>query len=324
MKNTFYIGTRGSDLALRQANWVKALLKERYPHNYFELVKIKTRGDKIRDVPLANVGGKGLFIKEIEEALLEGRIDLAVHSMKDVPTVLPSGLKLGAVTKRENPFDALIAHQKKRLPELPRGARIGTSSLRRQAQLLNFRPDFTVEPLRGNLDTRIKKLETENLDGIVVAASGLIRMGWEEKITEYLYQAKFLPAIGQGALGIETREDDSETDELIYFLHHHDTARTVLAERSFLKTLEGGCQVPVAAFGIIDKEKLSLKGMIGSLDGKVILCDKMEDTKEKAEEIGFELGEKLLSAGGKSILEEIYQRVKPPQVQQLKNATDFL
>ncbi|MBW1679163.1 MAG: hydroxymethylbilane synthase, partial [Deltaproteobacteria bacterium] len=205
-----------------------------------------------------------------------------------------------------NPFDVLISREKKQLQELPRGSRLGTSSLRRQAQLLNFRSDFKIEPLRGNLDTRIKKLESENLDGIIVAAAGVIRMGWEEKITEYLSPAKLLPAVGQGAIGIETRRNDRETNELISFIHHLDTERTVTAERSFLKNLEGGCQVPIAAFGIIDNGKLFLEGLICSLDGKVIIRDKIESVIENAEKTGFKLSERLLSAGGRAILDEIY------------------
>jgi len=311
VKGTFHIGTRGSALALWQANWVKTCLEKEYPNILFHVVTIKTTGDTILDVPLANVGGKGLFVKEIEEALLSGAIDLAVHSMKDVPAELPKGLRLGATTKRENPCDALIAMPEKRLETLSPKSRIGTSSLRRQAQLLNMRPDLTIAPLRGNLDTRIKKLQSENIDGIVVAAAGVIRMGWEEKVTEYISPSQLLPAVGQGALGIETRENDLETNELIALLHHEDTGRTVTAERSFLRTLEGGCQIPIAAFGIIDNGRLSLNGMIGSLDGKVILRDQSEDATENAEKIGTDLAEKLLSAGGKSLLNEIYGKMRP-------------
>ena len=310
MKGTFHIGTRGSALALWQANWVKTCMEKEYPNIFFQLVTIKTTGDKILDMPLADIGGKGLFLKEIEEALLREEIDLAVHSMKDVPAELPQGLRLGATTKRENPCDVLIAIPERRLETLPPRSRIGTSSLRRQSQLLNMRSDLRIEPLRGNLDTRIKKLQTENIDGIVVAAAGVIRMGWEEKITEYISPSQLLPAVGQGALGIETRENDSDTNELIAFLHHEDTGRTVTAERSFLRTLEGGCQIPVAAFGSIDNGRLSLSGMIGSLDGKVILRDQSEDATENAEKIGTDLAGKLLSAGGKSLLNEIYGKVR--------------
>jgi hydroxymethylbilane synthase len=253
------------------------------------------------------VGGKGLFVKEIEEALIKNKIDLAVHSLKDVPTFLPQELMLSVISKRENPLDALISREGRRLEELPAHARLGTSSLRRQAQILNLRPDFKIETLRGNLDTRIKKLETEKLDGIIIAAAGVIRMGWEGKITQYLDAEKFLPAIGQGALGIETRRDDRTTNEIVAFLHHPDTAHCVCAERSFLKRLEGGCQVPIAAFGKIANGKLFLEGLISSLDGKKIIRDMIEGNPEEAEKIGLLLAEKLLNAGGTAILEEIYR-----------------
>jgi len=308
LKDTFYIGTRGSALALCQANWVKTCLEEKYPRFFFELVEIKTTGDKILNVPLAKVGGKGLFVKEIEEALLDRRIDLAVHSMKDVPVVLPYELMIGVITKRESPFDVLVSRGDNRLEDLPRGARLGTSSLRRQSQLLNFRPDFTINSLRGNLDTRLKKLETESLDGIIVAAAGVIRMGWEEKITAYISTKNLLPAIGQGALGIETRKNDSETNKIVSSLHHAESALAVTAERAFLKKLEGGCQVPIAAFGAIEKRTLHLEGLIGSLDGKVIVRDKVKGVSEDAERLGVYLAEKLLSAGGEAILEEIYEK----------------
>ena len=304
--NTISIGTRGSALALCQAEWVKTQLTERYPQFDFKLEKIKTTGDKIHDVPLAQVGGKGLFVKEIEEALIENKIDIAVHSLKDVPTFLPHNLFLSVIPERENPMDALISREGKRLEELPAQARLGTSSLRRQAQLLNLRPDFKIEALRGNLDTRIKKLESETLDGIIVAAAGVIRMGWKEKITQYLDAEKFLPAIGQGALGIETRRDDRTTNEIIAFLHHPETACCVSAERSFLKKLEGGCQVPIAAFGKIANEKLILEGLISSFDGKKIIRDTIKGNPEEAEKTGLLLAEKLLHDGGNILLEEIY------------------
>ena len=306
-KDTLSIGTRGSALALRQAEWVKIQLKGRYPQFDFKLVKIKTMGDKIHDAPLAHVGGKGLFVKEIEEALIKNKIDLAVHSLKDVPTFLPQELMLSVTPKRENPLDALISREGSRLEELPVHARLGTSSLRRQAQLLNLRPDFKIEPLRGNLDTRIKKLETEKLDGIIIATAGVIRMGWEAKITQYLDSEKFLPAIGQGALSIETRREDRTTNEIVAFLNHADTAHCVCAERSFLKRLEGGCQVPIAAFGKIANGKLFLKGLISSLDGKKIIRDTIKGNPEEAEKIGLLLAEKLLNAGGTAILKELYR-----------------
>jgi len=306
-KDTLSIGTRGSALALWQAAWVKTQLQGRYPQFDFRLVKIRTTGDKIHHLPLANMGGKGLFVKEIEEALIKNKIDLAVHSLKDVPTFLPQELMLSVIIKRENPLDALISREGKPLEELPGYARLGTSSLRRQAQLLNLRPDCKIETLRGNLDTRIKKLETEKLDGIIIAAAGVIRMGWEGKITQYLDSAKFLPAIGQGALGIETRRDDRATNEIVAFLHHSDTAYCVCAERSFLKRLEGGCQVPIAALGKIANEKLFLEGLISSLDGKKIIRDTIKGNPEEAEKIGLLLAERILNAGGNAILEKFYR-----------------
>ena len=310
MNDTFYIGTRGSSLALWQAEWVKTQLKGKHPQFDFKLIKIKTKGDKLRDVPLAKVGGKGLFVKEIEGALIEKRIDLAVHSLKDVPTFLPPELIISVIPKRENPLDALISREGKRLEELPLHAQIGTSSLRRQAQLLNLRADFKIETLRGNLDTRIKKLETEKLDGIIIAAAGVIRLGWAEKITQYLEPKKFLPAIGQGALGIETRRDDRTTNGIVAFLHHPDTAQSVWAERSFLKRLEGGCQVPIAAFGRIANGKLFLEGLISSLDGKKIIRDTNDGKPQDAEKIGLLLAERLLNTGGNAILKEIYRNTE--------------
>jgi hydroxymethylbilane synthase len=307
MKDTFYIGTRGSALALWQANWVKKELAGNNPGCAFELVTIKTTGDKILDVPLAKVGGKGLFVKEIEEALQDERIDIAVHSMKDVPTEILEGLVVGVITKRENPFDVLIAREHKKLADLPRGAVLGTSSLRRQAQLLNFRRDFKIRALRGNLDTRVKKLETENLDGIVVAAAGIVRMGLGEKVSEQLAPSVLLPAIGQGALGIETRQGDRETNEIISVLHHAESAVTVAAERAFLKRLEGGCQVPIAAFARLEGGRLTLEGLIGSIDGKVLIREKLERDPKDAEAAGITLAEALLSAGGRAILNEVYR-----------------
>ena len=304
-KDTFSIGTRGSALALWQADWVKEQLKEFFPRRSFQVVTIKTTGDKITDVPLAKVGGKGLFVKEIEEALLDRRIDLAVHSIKDMPSVLPPELILGAITKRENPQDALISRDGTDLERLPLGARIGTSSLRRQSQLLRYRPDFIVTSLRGNLDTRIKKLETERLDGIIIAAAGVIRMGWKEKITQYLPVKTMLPAIGQGALGIEIRRSDPETERIVSFFHHSESARTVEAERAFLRRLEGGCQVPIAGFATIANDVLSLEGLIASLDGKAVVRDRIEGVPEEAEKMGVALADKLLAEGGRVILDEL-------------------
>jgi hydroxymethylbilane synthase len=305
------IGTRGSQLALFQANWVKEKLAQAHPHLKVTLIKIKTTGDKIQDAPLAKIGGKGLFVKEIEEALIQKRIDLAVHSIKDVPTELPEGLYLSVITKREDPRDVFISKDGIRLKDLPRGAKIGTSSLRRQAQLLHFRDDFVMIPLRGNLDTRLKKLKTLNLDGIVLALAGVRRLGLEERVTEVIPTEISLPAIGQGALGIETRKGDEEVEETTRFLNDPESSIAISAERAFLKRLGGGCQVPIAAFGRIEDSTLKIDGMVGTIDGKRLIRHHAEGTVEEAESLGIKLAEILLSKGAKEILEEVYKRSGP-------------
>ena len=305
------IGTRGSQLALFQANWVKDQLIHAHPHLKVLLIKIKTTGDKIQDAPLAKIGGKGLFVKEIEEALLQKRIDLAVHSIKDVPTQFPEGLHLYVITKREDPRDIFISKSGTKLKELPQGAKIGTSSLRRQAQLLHYRSDFELVPLRGNLDTRLKKLKTMNLDGVVLALAGVKRLGLEEKVTEIISTDISLPAIGQGALGIETRQDDREIEEQIRFLNDRDSWIAVSAERSFLKKLEGGCQVPIAAFARTAGATLQIDGLVGTIDGKRILREQVEGRVEEAESLGTKLADILLSKGARAILDEVYERTGP-------------
>ena len=305
------IGTRGSQLALFQANWVKDQLIQAHPHLKVSLVKIKTTGDKIQDAPLAKIGGKGLFVKEIEEALMQKKIDLAVHSIKDVPTQFPEGLHLYVITKREDPRDIFISKVGTKLKDLPHGAKIGTSSLRRQAQLLHYRSDFELVPLRGNLDTRLKKLKTMNLDGIVLALAGVKRLGLEETVTEIIATDISLPAIGQGALGIETRQDDREIEEQIRFLNDRDSWIAVSAERSFLKKLEGGCQVPIAAFARTAGATLQIDGLVGTIDGKRILRERVEGRVEEAESLGTKLADILLSKGAKAILDEVYQRTGP-------------
>ena len=305
------IGTRGSQLALFQANWVKDQLIHAYPDLNVSLIKIKTTGDKIQDAPLAKIGGKGLFVKEIEEALIRRKIDLAVHSIKDVPTQFPEGLHLSVITKREDPRDVFLSREGKTLRELPRGAKIGTSSLRRRAQLLHYRSDFELVPLRGNLDTRLKKLRAMNLDGIVLALAGVKRLGLEEKVTEIISTDISLPAIGQGALGIETRQDDQEIEGQIRFLNDKDSWIAVSAERSFLKKLEGGCQVPIAAFARAAGATLEVDGLVGTIDGKRILRERLEGHIEQAESLGTKLADILLSKGAKEILDEVYQRTGP-------------
>jgi hydroxymethylbilane synthase len=305
---TIRIGTRGSRLAVWQAEWVCSRLLALHSQYEAELVKIKTTGDKIMDVPLARVGGKGLFVKEIETALLEGRIDLAVHSMKDMPAEIPPGLCIGAMPERENPLDVLISRNGHSFESLPPSARIGSSSLRRGAQVLHVRPDVTVHPLRGNLDTRIRKLETEDLDAIIVAAAGVKRLGLEARITEYLAEAIMLPAIGQGALAIEIREDNDATQRLIAPLDHRETHLAVKSERAFLARLEGGCQVPIAARARIVGEELQLTGLVAEADGSVLLRETIRGPVGEHETLGVELADRLLKKGGRRILENILGR----------------
>lgn len=301
------IGTRASQLALWQANWVKSELERVYPGIEVELVKIKTMGDKILDVPLAQVGGKGLFVKEIEEAMLRGEIDLAVHSMKDVPTEFPEGLGLVVTTKREDPRDAFISDGVT-FTGLRQGARIGTSALRRQAQLLKARPDLEMVIIRGNVETRIRKLKDDNLDAVILAAAGLNRLGFTDVVTELLDVDFSIPAIGQGALGLECRLDDQATIEALSFLNHADTAAAVAAERALLKRCEGGCQVPIAAHGTVSADTLTLVGFIASVDGTQTVRDSISGPTTDAAALGIQLADRLLAAGGKAILEDVYQR----------------
>ncbi|MBI5562977.1 MAG: hydroxymethylbilane synthase [Deltaproteobacteria bacterium] len=311
MKKSIIVGTRGSRLALWQANWVKSELEKRYPDVEVTLEKIKTTGDKILDVPLAKVGGKGLFVKEIEEALTEGRVHLAVHSMKDVPTVFPDGLHLRCITKREDARDAVFSRSGVKLLDLPKGARIGTSSLRRQSQILHLRPDFEILHLRGNLDTRLKKLDDGHFDAIILAGAGVNRLGWASRITELLSPELSLPAIGQGALGIETRTDDKYVNGLVAFFDDPATSCCVRAERALLKRLDGGCQVPIAAHGVLSGDTLKLTGLVASPDGKTFVKDAITGKKESAEAMGKDLAERLLKAGAYEILKELYE-VSPP------------
>ena len=305
------IGTRGSQLALYQANWVKEKLIQAHPTLKVTLIKIKTTGDRIQDAPLAKIGGKGLFVKEIEEALITRRIDLAVHSIKDVPTELPEGLHLSAITKREDPRDVFISGDGTLLKDLPQGAKVGTSSLRRQAQLLHFRGDFEMVPLRGNLDTRLKKLRAMNLHGIVLALAGVRRLGLESRITEIIPTEISIPAIGQGALGIEARVGDEEIEEHIRFLNDPASSIAIIGERAFLRRLEGGCQVPIAAFGRTVGSAIQMDGLVGTIDGKRLIRGHVEGTLEEAEPLGIKLAEVLLTKGAGKILDEIYQKSAP-------------
>ncbi len=305
-RSSLVIGTRGSKLALWQAEWIQARLKAIAPDLQVTLRTIKTSGDKILDVPLAAIGGKGLFVKEIEEALLREDIDLAVHSMKDVPTALPEGLEIICVPVREDPRDALISREARRLDGLPKGANVGTSSLRRQAQLLHHRPDLKVQMLRGNLDTRLRKVRDGEFDAVILAAAGLTRMGWLDEVTEFLPYDVSLPAIGQGALGLEGRRNDAFVRELVGTLEHSPTRTAVTAERALLERLEGGCQVPIAAHATLSGETLSLEGLIASVDGRTLLRERIEGPSSDARTLGVQLAEWLLARGGDEILNKIY------------------
>jgi len=306
MRNKIRIGTRKSMLALTQSNMIKGMIEARYPDCEVELMKIVTKGDKILDVPLAKVGGKGLFVKEIEEAMLRGEVDIAVHSMKDVPAELPPDLFIGVVVEREDPRDAFLSVKYKSIKELPQEAKIGTSSLRRRSQLALARPDLEIEDLRGNLDTRIRKLDEGMYDAIILATAGLNRMGWSERITAFFESADMLPAVAQGAVGIEMRRDDRELIEGLAYLDHRDTSVAVTCERGFLNRLEGGCQVPIGGHATVDGDRISLTGLIASVSGDRFLKETAEGSAADAEKIGRELAEKLLDMGGAEILAEVY------------------
>jgi hydroxymethylbilane synthase len=311
-KRTWVVGSRQSALALTQTQQViddlKALARIHELEYDFEVRKIVTKGDRILDVTLSKVGGKGLFVKEIEQAMFDREIDLAVHSMKDMPAELPEGLMIGCIPKREDPRDALISRMGIKLADLPERSVVGTSSLRRSSQLQHLRPDFFVESLRGNIDSRLKKLEDGAYDAILLAAAGLHRMGWEGRITEYISEEVSVPAVGQGALAIENRADDEELKQFLQLYNDERTAMAVTAERSFLHTLNGGCQVPIGAHARLVENGsgtgavISLTGMVGSADGAVLLKETMEGSD--AAELGKRLGDKLLSMGAARILDE--------------------
>ena len=299
------IGTRGSKLALWQAEWLRSALVKRFPGISVELSIIKTQGDKILDVPLAKLGGKGLFVKEIEEALREGRVDIAVHSMKDMPAEIPTGLVIGAVPEREIPTDVLVSRNGLTLMEIPAGGIIGTSSLRRAAQLRSLRPDLEVIPLRGNVETRIRKLETDQLAAVVLAAAGLKRLGLAHRITEHLAADRMLPAVGQGALCLEIRGVDPRIGPLVSALDHPATRTAVNGERAFLRRLEGGCQVPIAGYGRIEGSHFTLTGLVAAVDGSIVIKHSLSGPAASAERIGVELAEILLSRGADGILENL-------------------
>lgn len=309
MAKKIIIGSRKSQLALTQTEWIISRLKKLgLPHD-FEIKEIVTKGDKILDVTLSKVGGKGLFVKEIEQALLNGEIDLAVHSMKDMPAEMPEGLTIGAVPKREDPRDCLISKQDYTIDTLPIGAKVGTSSLRRAAQLLAHRKDIRIESIRGNINTRLRKLETDGLDAIVLAVAGLKRMGWEDKITEYLDVNLCVPAVGQGALGVQARENDKETLELLSKMDHLDTRILVSAERALLHYLEGGCQIPIGAYASWKEDKVHLVGIVASTDGKeIIKAEGIADRKE-AVELGIKTAKDLIDKGASRILGQVKEEL---------------
>jgi len=302
VSNQLTIGSRGSKLALFQANWVKSQLEAAHSGLKVVIEIIKTSGDVFLNAPLSQIGGKGLFTKEIEDALLEGRIDLAVHSLKDLPTVLPAGLSLAAVSRREDARDAFLSNQHRSLGGLPKGARVGTSSLRRQSQLLRLRSDLEVANLRGNLDTRIRKLDEKQYDGILLACAGLDRLGYQDRIVERLSVQELCPAVGQGALGIETRETDDETRNRLQCLHHAPTHSAVTAERAFLRRLGGGCQVPIAGHAWVEESRLEMLGVVASTDGHHLFRDQASAPAEHAGELGSQLAERLLASGAGNIL----------------------
>ncbi|MDX1707650.1 MAG: hydroxymethylbilane synthase [Desulfobacterales bacterium] len=305
MNSTIRIGTRGSKLALWQANWTKSFLEKKFPSIPIELKIIKTQGDKILDVPLAKVGGKGLFVKEIEDALLHGHIDIAVHSMKDMPAEIPAGLCIGAIPQRENPADVFISRDGIAFKDMPAGSVIGTSSLRRGAQLRHVRPEIVIRPMRGNLDTRLKKLATENFDALVLAAAGVKRLNLEHKITEYLDATVMLPAIGQGALCVEVRTDDPSVGPMVATMDHAPTRAVVSGERAFLKRLEGGCQVPIAGHGTISGKTFTLIGLVADVDGAKVIKGEKSGPIASSETIGIDLAEELLARGADHILQQL-------------------
>lgn len=304
-RTTLRMGSRGSPLALAQSREVAAALEAAHPGLRVDLTVIRTSGDRIQDVPLATVGGKGLFVKEIEESLLAGRIELAVHSMKDLPALLPPGLALGAITAREEGGDVLVAREARSLEDLPPGARVGTSSLRRQAQLLHRRPDLCVVPLRGNVDTRLRRLTEGTLDAIVVAAAGLKRLGVKPAGAIPLPLEVSLPAPGQGALGLEIREADRATAAVVAVLEDGASRIAVTAERAFLRRLGGSCNVPIAAYGTVRGDLLTLTGLVASPDGKALVRDTLPGAAREAESLGTALAERLLAQGADRILREL-------------------
>ena len=303
---TLRIATRESQLALWQANFIKTELERHHPGLTIELLGMKTKGDKILDVPLAKVGGKGLFVKELEQAMLEDRADIAVHSMKDVPMEFPQGLGLAVICEREDPSDAFVSNHFKTLDELPQGAKVGTSSLRRQLQIKALRPDLELLDLRGNVNTRLAKLDAGQYDAIILASAGLMRLEFNHRIQSRLTDEQCLPAGGQGAVGVECRLDDAATRALLAPLHHQDSADRVLAERALNKHLEGGCQVPIACFAQLEGDQLWLRGLVGEVNGSQVITTEIRGSRVDAERLGIAAAEDLLAQGAGKILQAIY------------------
>ena len=305
LKKKLKVGSRDSVLAMWQTQFVIDRLQEVTDTYEFEIVSLKTKGDKILDVALSKIGDKGLFTRELERGLLEGEIAFAVHSMKDMPTALPEGLQISSMLKRHNPADVLISEQYDSFAALPQGAKVGTSSLRRRAQLLHQRPDLEIHDLRGNLQTRMRKMREEQFDGIILAAAGVERLGWQDQITEELSYDVCLPAVSQGVIGVETRSDDAEIIALVQLVNDLETQWCVEAERALLQALEGGCQIPIAAYGQLDGNQLTLDGLVGSLDGKTIIRDTVTGSAEERVQLGQRLAQRLAAQGGQAILDEI-------------------
>ena len=301
------IATRKSALALWQAEFVKAQLEHFHDDVHVELVPMSTQGDIILDTPLAKIGGKGLFVKELEQAMLDGRADIAVHSMKDVPVEFPDDLELHTICEREDPRDAFVSNNFANIDALPQGAIVGTSSLRRQCQIRAMRPDLEIRDLRGNVNTRLAKLDSGQYDAIILAAAGLIRLEMGERIRDFIEPEVSLPANGQGAVGIECRIDDSVTKALLAPLEHNETRIRVNAERAMNRHLEGGCQVPIGAYALVEGDQVHLRGLVGAIDGSEILRDEISGHVDDAEKLGIELAKKLLTQGADKILADVYR-----------------
>jgi hydroxymethylbilane synthase len=306
-KDSITIATRKSPLAMWQAEHVKARLEQAHPGINVTLLGMSTQGDKILDTPLAKIGGKGLFVKELEQGMLDGKADIAVHSMKDVPVAFPEGLHLPVIMQREDPRDAFVSNKFERIDDLPEGAVVGTSSLRRQCQLSHHRPDLKIMPLRGNVNTRLAKLDNGDYDAVILASAGLIRLGFESRIRNLIPVEFSLPAIGQGAIGIECRSSDEQVNQLLKPLHHDVTATCVLAERAMNNRLEGGCQVPIGGHAVLDGDALYLRGLVGSVDGKDIIRAELTGAIKDSEAIGTQVAETLLENGADKILKALYE-----------------